>query len=209
MARTRIKICGVTREADAVRAAELGASFVGLNFWPGSPRCVEVEAARRIAERLEGQARVVGVFVDQPPDLVQEISDRVGLDLLQLHGDEGPGFVGMFGDRAIKVFRFGADFDPSVLRDFPDVWGYLFDCDHPTLFGGSGVAWPYERVAGLGGAKPVIVAGGLRPANVAQAIARSGADIVDVSSGIESQPGIKDPELMERFIHEVHHAEEE
>jgi phosphoribosylanthranilate isomerase len=209
MARTRIKICGVTRGRDAVRAAELGAAFVGLNFWPGSPRCLEVEAARRIAERVRGQVEVVGVFVDQPAELVQGVSDRVGLDLVQLHGEEGPAFVGRFGDRAIKVFRVGADFDPAALSDFPDVWGYLFDCDHPTLVGGSGVAWSYERVADVSRSKPVIVAGGLRPSNVAQAIAKSGADIVDVSSGIESQPGIKDPESMERFIHEVHHAEED
>jgi phosphoribosylanthranilate isomerase len=209
MARTRIKICGVTRERDAVRAAELGAAFVGLNFWPGSPRCVEVRTAIRIAEEVRGRVELVGVFVNQSAELVQRVSDRIGLDLVQLHGEEGPALVGGFGDRAIKVFRVGADFDPAALGDFPDVWGYLFDCDHPMLLGGSGVAWPYERVADVSRSKPVIIAGGLQPSNVAQAIARSGADIVDVSSGIESQPGIKDPELMKRFIHEVHHAEEE
>ncbi len=209
MARTRIKICGVTRENDAVRAAELGADFVGLNFWPGSPRCLEVEAASQIAERVRERVKLVGVFVNQPPARIQEISDRVGLDLLQFHGDEDPGSVRFFGDRAIKAFRVGADFDAAVVGDFSDAWGYLFDCDHPTLFGGSGVTWPYERVAGLSREKPVIVAGGLRPSNVQQAIARSGADIVDVSSGIESQPGIKDPELMRRFIREVHDAQEE
>lgn len=209
MARTRIKICGVTRAQDAVRAAELGAAFVGLNFWPGSPRSLSVEVARQIAEEVRGQAKVVGVFVNQPVGQVREIESQVGLDLLQFHGDEGPGLVGGFGDRAIKVLRVGLNFDVSVLHEYPDVWGYLFDCDHPTLLGGSGVSWPYERVAGLGHEKPVIVAGGLRPGNVRQAIGRSGADIVDVSSGIESQPGVKDPELMKQFIHEVHHAEEE
>lgn len=208
MTRTRIKICGVTRQQDAVRAAELGAAFVGLNFWPGSPRSLSVEAARRIAEEVRGQVKVVGVFVNQPDGQVQEIASQVGLDLVQFHGDEGPGSVGAFGDRAIKVLRVSLNFDAAVLQEFPDVWGYLFDCDHPTLFGGSGVSWPYERVVGLGHEKPVIVAGGLRPTNVLQAIARSGADIVDVSSGIESQPGVKDPELMKQFIYEVHHAEE-
>lgn len=209
MARTRIKICGVTRAQDAVKAAELGAAFVGLNFWPGSPRYLNVEAARRIAEEVEGQVKVVGVFVNQPGTHVQRIASQVGLDLLQFHGDEGPGAVGAFGDKAIKVFRLVSSFDATVLDDFPDVWGYLFDCDHPTLLGGSGVSWPYERLAGMRHEKPVIVAGGLRPANVRQAIAKSGADIVDVSSGIESRPGVKDPELMKQFIQEVHHAEEE
>lgn len=209
MAGTRIKICGVTRAQDAVRAAELGAAFVGLNFWPGSPRCLSVKAARRIADAVRDQVKLVGVFVNQPVGQVERIERQVGLDLLQFHGDEGPGPVGCFGDRAIKVLRVGLNFDASVLRQFPDAWGYLFDCDHPTLFGGSGVSWPYERVAGLSHEKPIIVAGGLRPTNVLQAIGRSGADIVDVSSGIESQPGVKDPELMKTFIHEVHHAEEE
>ena len=209
MARTRIKICGVTRVQDAVGAAELGAAFVGLNFWPGSPRFLSVEAARRITKEVEAKVQVVGVFVNQPVGQVQEIASHVGLDLLQFHGDEGPGPVGTFGDRAIKVFRVDSSFDASVLHDFPDVWAYLFDCDHPTLLGGSGVSWPYERVSGMRHEKPVIVAGGLRPTNVRQAIAKSGADIVDVSSGIESRPGVKDPELMKQFIHEVHHAEEE
>jgi phosphoribosylanthranilate isomerase len=209
MSRTRIKICGVTRESDAARAAELGATFVGLNFWPGSPRWVAVEAARSIAERIRGQAKVVGVFVNQPSALVQEISQQVGLDLVQFHGDEGPEQVDLFGAGAIKVFKVGASFDPGVLGDYPDVWGYLFDCDHPSLFGGTGVPWSYETVADLGHDKPIIVAGGLRPSNVAQAIARSRADIVDVSSGVESRPGVKDAELMARFIREVQHAEEE
>lgn len=209
MARTRIKICGVTRERDAVRAADLGADFVGLNFWPGSPRCVSVESARRIAREVEGQLEIVGVFVDQQEAEIREIARRAGLDLLQFHGHEGPDAVALFGDRAIKVLRAGPDFDASIVDEFPDVWGFLFDCEHPTLLGGSGVSWPYEAVAGLNLDKPVIVAGGLRPGNVVEAIARSGADIVDVSSGVESQPGVKDPELLKQFIHEVHDAEKE
>ena len=209
MARTRVKICGITRQEDAVAAADSGAHLVGLNFWSGSPRCVGVEQARRIAERVAGRVAVVGVFVNQSSHRIRQVSRRVGLDLLQFHGTEGPAQVGAFGDRAIKVIRVGEGFDTAVLDDYPGVWGYLFDCDHPTLFGGSGVAWPYEWVAGLSLDKPVIVAGGLRPSNVRQAIARSGADIVDVSSGVESQPGIKDPELMRRFIREVQHAQEE
>ena len=209
MARTRIKICGVTRREDAVRAAEMGAAFVGLNFWPGSPRCLSVKTAREISESIRGQVELVGVFVNQTEGQIREISRKVGLDLLQFHGDESPDLVGVFGGSAIKAFRVGRDFDASTLLGFPDVWAYLFDCDHPTLFGGSGVSWPYERMAGLSHDKPVIVAGGLRPSNVLQAIARSDADIVDVCSGIESQPGVKDPELMKRVIHEVHHAQEE
>lgn len=209
MARTRIKICGVTRENDATRAVELGATFVGLNFWPGSPRCVTEEVAFSIVERIRGRANVVGVFVNQPSALVQEITHRVGLDLVQFHGDEGPEQLDLFGADAIKVFRVGSSFDPGVLGDYPNVWGFLFDCDHPSLVGGTGVPWSYETVADLGHDKPIIVAGGLRPANVAQAIARSRADIVDVSSGVEKRPGVKDAELMARFIREVQHAEEE
>lgn len=208
MARTRIKICGVTRVEDAVGAAEMGADFLGLNFWPGSPRCIGVEQARRIAAKVRGRVELVGVFVDQASGLVQEVSRQVGLDLLQFHGDESPAQVGAFGGRAIKALRVREDFDARVLGEYPEAWGFLFDCDHATLLGGSGVAWPYERVAGVGEGKPVIVAGGLRRTNVAQAIARSGAGIVDVCSGVESQPGVKDAAEMRRFIHEVHHGKE-
>jgi phosphoribosylanthranilate isomerase len=209
MTRIRIKICGVTREEDAISAAELGADFLGLNFWPGSPRCVDVELARRVADSVRGRLGLVGVFVDQPADQVEEIASRVGLDLLQFHGHETADEVGGFGDRAIKAFRVGMDFDAGVLEEFPEVWGILFDCAHPTLYGGSGTSWPFERVMGLCPHKPKIVAGGLRSSNVRAAITSSGADIVDVCSGIESQAGVKDRKLMMRFIREVHYGEEE
>jgi phosphoribosylanthranilate isomerase len=201
-----IKVCGVTRLEDAELTLNLGVEFLGLNFWPDSPRAVAIDRAQEIAEVVRGRTTLVGVFVNQPGRWVQEVARKVGLDLLQFHGDESAVELAPFGSRAIKALRVAEDFDPSQLAAYPSVWGFLFDCAHPTLYGGSGQAWPYERLSRIESSQRVIVAGGLSPANVARAVAVSGADIVDVCSGVESQPGIKDAELMWQFVNEVRHA---
>lgn len=199
-----VKVCGVTRVADARLAVELGARFIGLNFYPPSPRAVAVERAREIAAAVRGQARVVGVFVNRPPAEVEEIAAAVGLDLLQFHGDESPAELLPFGRRAIKVLRTrGGEGDELGLEGFCRVWGFLFDIRHSTLYGGTGVAWRYGSVAGLVADRPFFVAGGIGPGNARQALAESGAFGIDVCSGVEASPGLKDPTLMEQLFREV------
>lgn len=204
-----VKICGITRAKDAEAAVELGADLLGLNFWPGSSRYLEVEPARRIARAVGGRVPLVGVFVDSPPESVKEVEAAVGLDLLQFHGDEGADEILFWGERAIQVQRLrGAPRAPE-LAPFAGCWGFLFEIHHED-YGGRGKSWDYSLLAdsreSLGG-RPYLVAGGIAPGNARRALAASGADGVDVCSGVESAPGIKDHGLMERLLTEVHDGE--
>lgn len=204
--RPRVKVCGVTRPQDAELAAALGADYLGLNFFPGSPRCIGLGQAREIAAAA-GEVPLVGVFVNRAASEVEEIAAEVGLDLLQWSGDEEPGAVARFGARALKAFRTGGDPGPAALAPWAGCWGLLFDAWHGALYGGTGLAWPFERVAAIAAERRVFVAGGLGPDNVRQAAAASGAYGVDVCSRVESAPGIKDRALLERLFEEVRHAE--
>jgi phosphoribosylanthranilate isomerase len=207
MSRTRIKVCGVVDPANARMAAEMGADFIGLNFYVRSPRYVEPDRAREIAAVVrESGARVVGVFVNLPSAEVEEISGRVGLDLLQFSGDESPEAVAPFAGRAVKAFRTGGDPGAERLAAWADVWGWLFDAPHGTLYGGTGADWAYDAVSGIPGRR-VFLAGGLGPDNVRRAVEASRPFAVDVCSRVESAPGIKDPELLRRLFEEVRNAE--
>lgn len=205
----RVKICGVTRPADAELAVSLGADLIGLNFWPGSSRRLEVAAAREIAAAAAG-ATLVGVFVNERPPRIEEITAEVGLDLVQLHGDEGPEEVAVFGSRAVKALRFHGAPAPAALAAYPAAWGFVVEARAADAYGGVGHGWDYaaaralhaEELAG----RPLLIAGGLGPENVGSAIAASGAGGVDVASGVESAPGIKDRSKLEKFFDEVRHA---
>jgi phosphoribosylanthranilate isomerase len=200
---TLVKICGVVDPANARTAVEMGADFLGLNFYPRSPRYVEVERAREIASAVRGSGvRLVGVFVNRLAREVEEIESEVGLDLIQLSGDETPEEAAPFAGRAIKAFR-GTD----GTQGWADAWAWLFDAPHGSLYGGTGMAWNFQAVAGIAGERRVFVAGGLGPGNVRQAIEASRPYAVDVCSRVESAPGIKDPELLLRLFQEVRNAQ--
>lgn len=204
---TLVKICGVVDPANARMAVELGADFLGLNFYPRSPRYVEVERAREIASAVRGSGvRLVGVFVNRPAREVEAIEAEVGLDLLQFSGDETPGEIAPFAGRAIKAFRTGG---AGVLEGWADAWAWLFDAPHGALYGGTGTEWNFQAVAGIAGERRIFVAGGLGPDNVRQAIQASRAWAVDVCSRVESAPGIKDPDLLRRLFKEVRNAQSE
>jgi phosphoribosylanthranilate isomerase len=206
----KVKVCGVVDPGNAVMAIDLGADFLGLNFCAGSPRFLTPARAREIADAVRGRVPLVGVFVNAAPEEIAEVSDRVGLDLVQLSGDEGPEDVAPFAGRAIKVFRSGGDPGPEALAPYAGAWGLLFDAPHGTLYGGTGVAWSYEAVARTVRQLPgrrVFLAGGLGPDNVRRAVEASRPFAVDVCSRVESAPGIKDPELLRRLFQEVQYVQ--
>jgi phosphoribosylanthranilate isomerase len=207
----KVKICGITEPADALAAVELGADYLGLNFYRASPRYVEPGRARAIADAVRGGFRkvpLVGVFVNASRDEVEAIDDSAGLDLLQFHGDEEPGFVAPFAGRAIKAFR-GLPC-PDELAAWGAVWGILVDAPHDTLYGGTGAAWDYGRVAsiasGIAGHR-LFLAGGLGPDNARRAVESVRPYAIDVCSRVESRPGSKDLELLRRLFQEVRHGE--
>lgn len=203
MKRTGIKICGVTRVKDATLAVELGVDLIGLNFWPRSPRFLTPEVATTIVDAIRGRALSVGLMVDPTQEEVHKLDEALNLDLFQFHGDEDPSRIKWFPERVIQAIRLAPDQESISWVGYDQAWGLLFDCAPAGIYGGTGESWSYERIADLEAPKPVLLAGGLDPGNVADAIVRSNADFVDVCSGVESAPGIKDPDLLARFISEV------
>lgn len=202
-----VKVCGVTRVTDAQVAIELGAQFIGLNFWPESPRHVSTEAARSIVKAVRGKARLVGVWVNPTYDEVVARDRELSLDLHQFHGNDDPISVSWFPDRVIRALRLGSARGSLDLSKYDGAWGFLLDSAPDGVYGGTGQSWSYERIANLETSKPVFLAGGLSPENVARAIAQSGVGLVDVCSGVEVSPGIKDPDLLERFFKEVRNVQ--
>lgn len=204
----RVKICGITNWADAQLAVAAGADALGFNFYPRSPRYIEPRAAARIARRLRKKVTKVGVFVDETPGAVRRTADAVGLDAVQLHGAERPSRVREIAAYlpAIKVFRVRPGFAPSRLNRYPTATAFLLDGYVPGRRGGTGrhFDWDLARRAARYGR--VVLAGGLRPENVAEAISRARPYAVDVCSGIESRPGKKDPAKLREFMRQVKRA---
>jgi len=208
--RTRVKICGITRREDAEAALALGADFLGLNFYAGSARRVEVSQAVALRRSIGDRARVVGVFVNHGAAEVAAIAREVGLDLLQFHGDEVPADLAPFGERAIKVLRVtGSSLPVAEMDRYARVWGFLLDSGGGGTgsYGGSGQAWDWAAASALPRDRPLFVAGGIRPDNVGELLARLSPWGIDVASGVESAPGRKDPALLERFFEEIAHAQ--
>ena len=197
MSRPRVKICGVTRVEDAELAIELGADFLGLNFYPASPRCLDLDTARRIAGAVGDRARLVGITVNAGARQIEEILPLV--ELVQFHGEEGPEELRPWAARAIKVLRPEAR-EPEPEERFPDVWGFLLEPYRPG-YGGSGEPWDYGSASLPATDRPVFVAGGINPGNVR--LAAAGAWGVDVCSGVEAKPGIKDAGLMKRLFSQL------
>jgi phosphoribosylanthranilate isomerase len=203
---TKIKICGLTREEDVVRAAELGADFLGFIFVPSSPRFVEPERAAALAvgvrERMGERApKVVGVFQDHGPDYIREIASVVGLDLAQLHGNESDEDLGMLGLPAVKALRVG-DTLPDT-HSVPSAAWLLFDTYDERRTGGTGRCFDWSLLAMYERTQPFFLSGGLTPDNVVAGIALVRPDAIDLSSGVESGPGVKDHAKMEKLFERV------
>ncbi|UQA55205.1 phosphoribosylanthranilate isomerase [Polyangium aurulentum] len=195
----RVKICGITRVIDAVLAADAGADMIGLNFVEGSPRRVDLRAAREIAERVRGQVELVGVVADEDEARLVELQRDVGLDWLQLHGDEPPERVRRLLPRAFKAVRVGSAEDASLAMAYPGEI-LLVDARVEGQLGGTGVRVDPALVQPLAATRRVMLAGGLKPGNVADAVRAVGPWGVDTASGVESAPGIKDPDRVAAFI---------
>ena len=205
--RTRVKICGITRIEDGVIAAQSGADAIGLVFYPPSPRFVNLEQARQIVMALPPFITTVGLFVNAEPATVRAILDVVPLALLQFHGDEEPDYCAAFGWPYLKAVPMGAGAEVyDYEQRFATAAGLLLDSHGGAQTGGSGQGFDWVRIPAERH-KPLILAGGLHPGNVAAAIRQVRPEAVDVSSGVESAKGIKNSELIRAFLREVHDGE--
>jgi len=201
--RTRIKICGITSVEDALAAAQLGADAIGLVFYPPSPRYVEVEQAAEIAAALPPFVTTVGLFVNADEQTISEVVSRVRIDLIQFHGNECKDYCGLHQRPYLKAVRMSDDVDlDKQMTDYAQARALLLDTYKAGVPGGTGEQFNWDRVpAHL--ADKIILAGGLTPENVKDAIAQVHPYAVDVSGGVESAPGKKDKEKMARFIEAV------
>lgn len=201
--RTRVKICGITRLEDALAAAGAGADAVGFVFYAKSPRAVSPQRAREMALALPPFVSRVGLFVDAPPETVSDILETVPLDLLQFHGEEAPADCARFGRPYLKAVPMADGGDPLACMDrFPHAAGFLLDSHGNGKTGGTGVAFDWDRIP-RDLRHCVVLAGGLNPDNVAEAVRRVRPWAVDVSTGVEVRPGVKDPSRIQAFVNEV------
>ncbi|HUF23067.1 MAG TPA: phosphoribosylanthranilate isomerase [Vicinamibacterales bacterium] len=201
---TRVKICGVTRPEDARAAADAGASAVGMVFWPGSPRAVDTAAARAIVAALPAGVPAIGVFVNQTADEINAAIDAAGLFGVQLHGDEPVELIERIRRPVIRAVTLGGLDVIDVLP--PQVTVLLDAVDHERR-GGTGRTIDWTAAAAVARRRPIVLAGGLASSNVEQAIAEVRPYAVDVSSGVETAPGLKDHARIAAFISAVRRAD--
>lgn len=199
MAGTAVKICGVTSVAEAELCVEAGADAIGLNFYPRSPRCLDVAMARKIVDAVGGAALTVGVFVDAGLDAIRALQASTGFRCVQLHGDEPPELLAELLPHAYKALRVK---DESSIADARRYAGehLLLDAYVAGEPGGTGHSFRWELAVPLARERKVTLAGGLRPDNVADAVHAVHPFCVDVASGVEARPGVKDHAAVRAFI---------
>ena len=198
-----IKVCGITRVEDAQLAVSLGARALGFLFWPGSPRFIEPPRARAIVRTLPPLVTPVGLFVNQTAEEVNAIAAEVGLGAVQLHGDEPVEYLAGMVRPVLKAVSLEHVRDVDDVNRWPREVVLLLDAHDPERRGGTGRLVDWDLAARVSSRRPTLLAGGLRPENVASAISRVRPYGVDVSSGIETAPGVKDHQRMRAFFDAV------
>ena len=202
---TKIKICGIKTLKDAIAAMDAGANFIGFNFYPKSPRYVEVGMVRNIMSvvRQNGRAKSVGVFVNASVAEIVATMETLGLNLAQLHGDETSEMLNQLNGKAFKAFRGVADVETDKRMIADSAPAFLVDASVKGVYGGSGVTADWDGAAELAKKYPLLLAGGLTPENVAEAVGRVKPWGVDVASGVESESGKKHAGKMIEFVKAV------
>jgi phosphoribosylanthranilate isomerase len=199
-----VKICGVRRHEDALFAAELGAAAIGFVFWPGSPRFIDPYRARAIVAALPAFVTAIGVFVDQPEEYICGVAGLVRLGAVQLHGNEPVERIVRAPYRVIKSVAVGTDFDPADSLALPKHVTVLLDAHDPARRGGTGRTIDWSAAARIARTRRTILSGGLNASNARQAIDIVNPYAIDVSSGVEVSPGVKDPAKLRELFAAIH-----
>ena len=203
MRKIRTKICGITTPEDALYAAHAGADALGLVFYPQSPRAIDIIKAQKITAALPPFVSVVALFVNESAQNIRRILAEVPIHLIQFHGDEDDAFCRQFDRPYIKAIRVQTASDiQNAAHRFPNAQALLFDAYHPSEYGGTGHCFDWTLLAEYSG-KPWVLAGGLTPENVGEAVRITGAESVDVSGGVETSKGKKDAAKVAAFIREA------
>lgn len=198
----QVKICGITRHDDAQVAVEAGADMLGFIFYPPSPRYLDPEHAREIVDRLPPEIKTVGVFVNESAAAITRIVQTSGVRVVQLHGDERPELCQTLSWPVVKAFRFTSQVRPEMMADY-DVDAFLVEGFHDSLYGGAGAQADWPQVATLHSYGRIILAGGLTPENVQEAVRVVQPYAVDVGGGVEAEPGKKDWRKVRMFVQQA------
>jgi len=209
MTRTRIKFCGFTRAKDIAEAIALKVDYIGLIFAPRSPRRVTLDKAEALRREVAGSARVVALVMEQTQNEVQAVIDAIVPDILQFHGSESDAFCASFGLPFWKAIAMGGDPASGLAQVvcYPSAAAFLFDGHAAGAAGGSGQRFDWSVLPATLGRQHLVLAGGLNAHNIAEAIRTAAPWGIDLSSGIESAPGIKDHTRMQQFVHAVRRAD--
>ncbi|MCA9537081.1 MAG: phosphoribosylanthranilate isomerase [Myxococcales bacterium] len=197
---TRVKVCGVRTPEDALMCADAGVDTLGLNFWPGTPRCVDVPTAQRIVAALAGRVEVVAVFVDQGLDFVRHVRAETGISWVQLHGEETPEDVAALLPTAYKALGVSDTSPLDEVRRYPGEHILLDARVSGAMPGGTGTRFDWALATSVAAERKLTLAGGLTPENVAECVRLVRPYRVDVASGVESAPGVKDADKVAAFV---------
>ena len=204
---TKIKFCGITRPEDLQAAIALDIYAIGLVFYPPSPRAVDVNVAKLLSQQCPPVITRVGLFMNQDARTIERVLQEVELDMLQFHGEEDEAFCNSFGKPYLKSIAMGSEHDLSKTEEYATASAFILDSNEIGKPGGSGKAFDWKKIPEQFN-KPIILAGGLTPENVADAICKVRPFAVDVSSGIELEKGIKDISKMKQFVEAVRAQDE-